>query len=347
MNIQQALNDLIHRKDLPEQDMISIMRQVMNGDLTAAQIAGLLVALSMKGETITEITAAAKVMREFVSPVQVESKHLVDIIGTGGDAVNTFNVSTASAIVAAAAGAVVAKQGARSVSGRSGSADVLQAAGVNINLTPEQAAKCLTDINLTFMFAPQYHSAMKHAVAPRKDLGIRNIFNLLSPLTNPAKAPNLLLGVYKAELIEPMAKVCLALGFNQVMVVHAADGLDEISITGETQVAELKSGDIFTYKIRPENYGIPLGPLSDIIVDSTQKSLELIQQVLTAQPGTPLNMVLLNAGCAIYLAGKAKDISGGIDKARAAINNGSARIKLAQLAEATHQFAMKKPVACS
>ncbi len=254
MDMQAAIRSVTERRDLTEADMIEVMRLIMTGAATPAQIGGFLIGLRMKGETVDEITAAARVMRELATPVPVSGEHVVDTCGTGGDGASTFNISTASAIVTAAAGARVAKHGNRSVSSSCGSADVLEAAGVNLNLDAEQVARCVEDIGVGFLFAPKHHSAMKHAIGPRKEMGVRTLFNLLGPLTNPAGAPNQVLGVFSADWLVPLAQVLGKLGSRHVLVVHADDGLDEISIGGSTQIAELKHGEVSTYRVSPEQF---------------------------------------------------------------------------------------------
>ena len=276
MNINQAIKAVIEKKNLNESDMIDVMNSIMTGQTTDAQIGAFLVGLSMKGETIEEITASAKVMRSLATPVEIKSnKYLVDTCGTGGDGLGLFNISTASAFVVAAAGGKVAKHGNRSISSKSGSADVLESAGVNLNLSPSLISECITQIGVGFMFAPAHHSAMKHAIGPRKELAVRTIFNVLGPLTNPAKAPNQVMGVYDKNLIEPIANVLKELGSRHVMVVHSDDGLDELSIADKTYVAELKDGNISTYSVHPEDFGLTLGDLKDIRADNADASLSL------------------------------------------------------------------------
>lgn len=314
------------------------MAQIMGGEATPAQIGAFLVGLRIKGETVAEITAAARVMRRLVTPVEVSKAYLVDTCGTGGDGANTFNISTVSAFVAAAAGARVAKHGNRSVSSRSGSADLLEDAGVKIDLTPDQVARCIEEVGIGFMFAPRYHGAMKHAIGPRRELGIRTIFNLLGPLTNPAGAPNQVLGVYDDKWLKPMAEVLKNLGSRSVMVVHAADGLDEISISAGTRVAELRNGEIRTYAIAPEEFGLRRGDPSEIRADNVAKSLALMDSVLDNRPGAALDVVLLNAGAAIYVAGQAGNLSEGIQRAREVIGEGRAQQKLTAFVEFTNRF---------
>lgn len=302
--------------------MTEVMKQIMTGECTPAQIGGFLVGLRMKGETVDEISAAAAVMRELSTGVVVNVDHLVDTCGTGGDSSGSFNISTASAFVAAAAGAHVAKHGNRSVSSKSGSADVLEAAGVNLDLTPEQVGQCIEEVGVGFMFAQKHHSAMRHAIGPRREMAVRTIFNVLGPLTNPASAPNQVIGVFDGALVEPLAQVLKQLGSRHVMVVHADDGMDEISITGATQAAELKDGEVKCYSISPEDFSMPAGSLDDLKVDSVEASLAMIQSVFANTPGAALDIVCLNAGAAIYVSGLADSLQGGVEKAKAAIANG-------------------------
>jgi len=297
-----------------------VMKSLMTGQATDAQISAILIALRMKGETVTEITAAAKVMRELASGVEVTDKtHLVDTCGTGGDGANTFNISTASAFVAAAAGAKVAKHGNRSISSKSGSADVLEAAGVNLDLSAKQVAECVDEAGLGFMFAPAHHSAMKHVIGVRKDLAVRTIFNLLGPLTNPAKAPFQVVGVYDKALLVPFAQVLKNLGSKHVMVVHAEVGLDEISMTGKTYVAELKTGEITEWIINPADFAMGYQDLSGLAVDSAKDSLDFIQSAFENQAGAVLDIICLNAGASIYVAGLADSYSSGVVKAKETI----------------------------
>ncbi len=328
----QALHRLLDKADLEHKQMLDIMRQVMAGELTAAQIAGLLVALRMKGESVEEITAAAQVMRELSTKVDVaDHQHLVDTCGTGGDGIQTFNVSTVSAFVAAAAGAKVAKHGGRSVSSTCGSADVLEALGVNVNLTPQQVASCVDQIGIGFMFAPNHHNAMKHAAPVRRELGVRTLFNLLGPLTNPAGAENQVMGVFDKNLTVKLANVLNQLGSQHVMVVHGADGMDEISFCGDTYVAELHEGKVKEYVVNPAQFGMPLHQAESIRVNNAQESRDIILQVLAGQKGAARDIVLLNAGAAIYVAGVADTLQAGIAQAGLAIDNGSAKAKLTEL----------------
>ncbi len=339
MDMKQAINQVIARRDLSGAQMTDVMHTIMTGGATPAQIGGFLVGLRMKGETVGEIAAAAGVMRELASGVDIAGlPHTVDIVGTGGDASGTFNVSTASIFVAAAAGCNVAKHGNRSVSSKSGSADVLEAAGVRLDLTPAQVEECVRKLGVGFMFAPGHHSAMKHAIGPRKEMAVRTVFNVLGPLTNPAGVPNQLLGVFSAELLEPIAAVLQRLGSRHVLVVNARDGLDEISIGDKTDVAELKEGRIHRFSIQPEDCGIRRSPLSTIQVEGPQQSLAMIRSVLEDRPGPARDMVMLNAGAAIYAAGVADSLHEGIKKADAAICSGEARNKLDQLVILTQSF---------
>lgn len=339
MDMKQAINQVIARHDFSSEQMTEIMRCIMSGGATPAQIGGFLVGLRMKGESVSEIAAAAGVMRELASGVEIgDLPYTVDIVGTGGDSLGTFNVSTASIFVAAAAGCHVAKHGNRSVSSKSGSADVLEAAGVRLDLSPAQVAECIRKLGVGFMFAPGHHGAMKHAIGPRKEMGVRTLFNVLGPLTNPAGVPNQLLGVFSAELLEPIAAVLQKLGSRHVMVVNAVDGLDEISISEKTEVAELKEGAIRRYSIQPEHFGLGRSPLSAIQVQGPEQSLEMIRSVLEDQPGPARDMVMLNAGAAIYTAGVADSLQDGVKKADAAIRSGEARNKLDQLVILTQGF---------
>ena len=329
MNINQAIKAVIEKKHLNESDMLDVMNSIMTGQTTDAQIGAFLVGLSMKGETIEEITASAKVMRSLATPVEIKSnKYLVDTCGTGGDGLGLFNISTASAFVVAAAGGKVAKHGNRSISSKSGSADVLESAGVNLNLSPSLISECITQIGVGFMFAPAHHSAMKHAIGPRKELAVRTIFNVLGPLTNPAKAPNQVMGVYDKNLVEPIANVLKELGSRHVMVVHSDDGLDEFSIADKTYVAELKDGVVSTYSVHPEDFGLTLGDLKDIRADNADASLALITEAFSGRNGTAKNIISLNAGAAIYVSGLTTSLQSGIDRANQVLSDGSSQKKL-------------------
>ena len=327
MNIQQAINTVIEGNNLTKEEMTTVMRCVMSGEATPAQVAGLLVALRMKGEVVEELTAAASVMRELSTKVEVASENLVDTCGTGGDAKGTFNVSTTAAFVVAAAGARVAKHGNRSVSSKSGSADLLEAAGVNLQLNAEQVASCIEQIGIGFLFAPAHHSAMKHAIGPRKELGTRTMFNLLGPLTNPANAPHQVLGVFSAQWVEPLAKVLQSLGSKHVLVVHAEDGLDEISIASDTQIAELKDGEVTCYRISPQQFGIEMGSLTDIVAKDVSESLDIVNSVFDNHAGAALDIVKLNAGAAIYASDKTASLKEGVALAAQVIAEGAAKSK--------------------
>lgn len=332
MNIQQAIAAVLQRQDLSIEDMREVMRQIMTGDATDAQIGGFLVGLRMKGETVSEITAAAQVMRELAAPVSVGGEHLVDIVGTGGDSAGIFNVSTASTFVAAAAGARVAKHGNRSVSSKSGSADLLETAGVCLDLSPAEVARCVEEVGVGFMFAVNHHSAMKHAIGPRRELAARTLFNLLGPLTNPARIPNMLLGVFDREWVRPVAEVMRELGAEHVLVVHSADGLDEISIAAETWVAELLNGEILEYTVVPEDFNIARGHLQDLKVVDADESFAMVKRALSKDGGAASDMVALNAGAALYAAGVATSLAEGVGMAQDAIGSGLAKAKLDDLA---------------
>jgi anthranilate phosphoribosyltransferase len=331
MDMPSAIRAVTERRDLTREEMRAVMTTIMTGEATPAQIGGFLIGLRMKGETIDEITAAAEVMRELATKVTVTGEHVVDIVGTGGDASSTFNISTASCFVVAAAGGKVAKHGNRSVSSKSGSADLLEAAGVNLDLDPEQVAKCVNEVGVGFMFAPKHHGAMKYAIGPRKEMGVRTIFNVLGPLTNPAAAPNQLLGVFSRELVEPLARVLANLGSHHVLVVHADDGMDEISIGAPTYVAELKDGAVSTYTISPEDFGLSTADVTSLKVDDAKQSLAVILGVLDNQAGPARDIVQLNAGAALYAADLAESLAAGVMKAGEIIASGAARAKLEDL----------------
>ncbi len=331
MSIFDALAALADGQDLDEELMGATMQQIMTGKATDAQIGALLMGLRAKGETVTEITAAARVMRALATPVKTKCDHLVDTCGTGGDASGIFNVSTASAIVAAAAGAAVAKHGNRSVSSNSGSADLLEAAGVNLALSAGQVSTSIESIGLGFLFAPAHHGAMRHAIGPRKQLALRTIFNLLGPLTNPAGAPNQLLGVFAQYWVEPLARVLQQLGSRHVMVVHSDDGMDEISIAAPTHVAELKQEAVHCYQIEPGDFGLAMQSTDSLQVDNAQQSLELIAAALTDEHDAARDIVALNAGAACYVAGVAPAMADGVELAISAITSGRAINKLNEL----------------
>ena len=339
MEMQQAINKVLARQDLTGDEMTAVMQTIMTGGATPAQIGGFLIGLRMKGETVTEIAAAASVMRELASGVNISDlDNTVDIVGTGGDASGTFNVSTASMFVAAAAGCHVAKHGNRSVSSKSGSADALEAAGIRLDLSPQQVEQCVREVGVGFMFAPGHHSAMKHAIGPRKEMGARTVFNVLGPLTNPAGVPNLVLGVFSSELLEPLAEVLQRLGSRHVMVVHSRDGLDEISIGDATDVAELKDGQIRRFSVQPEDFGLRRAGLDSIRVEDAAQSLDVIRGVLEDQAGAARDIVVMNAGAAIYCAGLADSLKAGVEKADQAITSGEARNRLDRLVVLTQGF---------
>jgi len=338
MNLQEAIDRVINKRDLAAEEMQSVMGLIMQGQATPAQIGGFLVGLRMKGETVTEIAAAAGVMRALADKVDIEAPHLVDVVGTGGDGSHTFNISTVASFVAAAAGARVAKHGNRSASGTSGSADLLELAGASLELTPAQVADCIRATGIGFMFAPRHHSAMKYAVGPRRELGARTIFNMLGPLTNPAGVRNQLVGVYGAELVRTVAEVLQRLGSRHVLVVHADDGLDEISIAVPTRVAELKNGGVSEYTITPEQFGMERSDLDGLRVRSVQDSLGLVNAVLDDQPGPARDIVSLNAGAAIYAADVVETLNAGVEQAKAVIASGAARQKFHEFISFTRKL---------
>lgn len=337
MNIQNAIRRITERQDLSQDEMATVMRAIMTGECTPAQIGGFLVGLRMKGETVDEIAAAARVMRELAANISVDSEYLVDTCGTGGDAKGTFNVSTASAFVVAAAGGKVAKHGNRSVSSKSGSADLLEAAGAKIDLSPEQVARCVEVVGVGFLFAPLFHSAMRYAVAPRREMAVRTIFNVLGPLTNPASAPHQLVGVYSREWLRPLAEVLRELDSRHVLVVHAQDGLDEISIAAPTWVAELVEGEVREYTISPEQFGIERTPLEAVAASDAVESLALIRQAFAGEPGPAADIITLNAGAAIYAAGLATSLEAGLARARDMLESGEAARKLEQFVAFTQR----------
>jgi len=330
-DIKTAIAKVVEGDALTGDEMTQSMRMIMSGECTDAQIGGLLVALRIKGETVDEVAAAATVMRELASGVKCDTSDLIDIVGTGGDSVSTFNISTCSALVAAAAGLKVAKHGNRAVSSSSGAADVLEAAGVNIDLNAEQVASCVNKVGIGFMFAPKHHGAMKHAIGPRKDLGMRTVFNLLGPLTNPASASRQLMGVYSDHLVVPMAEVLSKLGCDRAMVVHSDDGMDEISIGSATHVAELNSGKVKSFKIDPSMFSLKQTDISQIKVASADESLSMLKQVLNNQEGPARDIVAMNSGAALYISDKAASLEYGVEKALETIASGAAATKLDEL----------------
>lgn len=335
MEITQALNKVISGSSLSAAEMQSVMKVIMSGGATDAQIGGFLVALRMKGESIDEIVGAAQVMRELSTKVVVKANHVVDTCGTGGDGISTFNISTCSAFVAAAAGCTVAKHGNRSISSSCGSADVLERAGVRLDISAKQVTRAITELGIGFMFAPAHHGAMKYAIGPRKEMATRTIFNVLGPLTNPASAPNQVLGVFSKALLMPLAEVLRSLGSEHVLVVHSADGMDEISIAAETFVAELKDGEISEYTIQPEDFGIEKSDLGALKVENADESLKIIESILNGEESPAKDIVVLNSAAAIYAANVVSSLSDGVALANDVISSGQAKEKLKELVEFT------------
>jgi len=339
ITIAEAIQRTVEHREVFHDEMLHIMRQIMRGELSQAQIAGFIMGLRVKKETIGEIAAAAQVMRELATPVEVrDDRHLVDTCGTGGDGAHTFNVSTCAAFVAAAAGAKVAKHMGRSVSSSSGSAEVLEALGAQTTLTPAETGEALDKLGIGFMFAPAHHAAMKHAAPVRKDLGVRTIFNILGPLTNPAGAKNQVMGVFHADLVGIQVRVLQRLGAKHVMVVYGIDGLDEISVSAETLVGELVGGEISEYTLHPSHFGLELYDRRAIQVTTVEESKAMIQAVLDNQPGPAHNIVAMNAGAAIYVAGVAKTMKAGVERASQAIKSGAAKHKLEEFIAFTKQL---------
>lgn len=337
---QQALQRTIEHREIFFDEMLDLMRQIMRGEISPLMTAAIITGLRVKKETVGEISAAAQVMREMSARIEVaDNSNFVDIVGTGGDGSNTFNISTASMFVAAGAGAKVAKHGGRGVSSKSGSADVLETLGVNINLTPAQVGECLAATGIGFMFAPNHHAAMKNVAPVRREMGVRTIFNILGPLTNPAGAPNSLLGVFHADLVGILVRVMDRLGAKHVMVVHGKDGMDEVSLGASTLVGELKDGKISEYEIHPEDFGLRMASNRSLRVDSAQESKDVVLSVLDNVAGTARDIVVFNAGTALYVANRAESIGQGIEQAREAIASGAARAKLDEFARFTQGFA--------
>ncbi len=333
---QAALQRCIEHCELSHEEMTAMMRLIMSGEMSPELVAGLLVALRTKKETVGEIAAAARVMREFATTVHVDDRtHLVDVVGTGGDGAHTFNISTAAMFVAAAAGAKIAKHGNRSVSSKSGSADVLEALGVNLGLSAEQVAKCITTVGAGFMFAPNHHPAMKNVVPIRKQLGVRTIFNILGPLTNPADAKRILMGVFHPDLVGIQTRVLQALGMEHALVVYGLDGLDEISLEGPTLVGELKDGVVREYEIHPKDFGLDTALTNSFKVANAEESKKIVLDVIDNKPGAASDIVCLNAGATLYVAGVVQDIASGVQMAKAAITSGAARKKLDAFIAAT------------
>jgi len=331
MRIQTTLQKLLDRQDLCADEMSAVMHAMMNGELSDAQIAGFLIALRCKNETVEEITAAVSVLRELGQKVPVVGKHIIDTCCTGGDGANTFNISTTAAFVVAAAGGRVAKHGNRSVSSSCGSADVLEAAGVNLDSSAEQVAQCVNAIGVGFLFAAKHHSAVRHTVPVRKEMGVRTLFNLIGPMANPANAPHQLIGVFDKRWLVPITEVLRTLGSQHVLVVHAQDGLDEISIAAPTDIAELKQGVITSYSVTPEQFGLARAKLDSLAIKTPAESLEIMQAVLNNQPGPARDIVALNAGAAIYAADLADSLKAGIERAHAVLTDGSALAKFEAL----------------
>jgi anthranilate phosphoribosyltransferase len=337
---QEALQRTIEHREIFHDEMLRVVRMIMSGELSPVMMAALITGLRVKKETIGEITAAAQVMREFSTKVNVpDKKHLVDIVGTGGDGSHTFNISTCSMFVAAAAGAKVSKHGGRSVSSKSGSADVLESLGLNINLSPEAIARCIQEVGIGFMFAPNHHPAMKNVAPIRKELGVRTIFNILGPLTNPAGAPNILMGVFHPDLVGIQVRALQRLGAEHALVVYGRDGMDEVSLGAATMVGELKNGEISEYDIHPEDFGLPMASNRGLKVETPEQSRAMLMSVLENQPGAPRDIVIFNAGAALYAANVAASIQDGIDKARAAIASGAAKARLDHLIQLSKSIA--------
>jgi len=335
-----ALTRTIDHREIFHDEMLALVRRIMSGEMSPVMMAALLVGLRVKKETIGEITAAAQVMREFSTKVEVADRtHLVDIVGTGGDGAHTFNISTCSMFVAAAAGARVSKHGGRSVSSKSGSADVLEAMGVSLNLAPAAIAQCIADTGIGFMFAPNHHPAMKNVAPVRKELGVRTIFNILGPLTNPADAPNILMGVFHPDLVGIQVRALQRLGAEHAVVVYGRDGMDEVSLGAATMVGEYKDGGIHEYEIHPEDFGLTMASNRALRVETPAQSLELLKSVLANQAGAARDIVMLNAGVALYAANVAPTMAGGVALAREALASGKAQAKLAQFVTRTRELA--------
>jgi len=337
MTPQEALQRTIEHREIFHDEMLHLMRMIMKGEVSPVLMAALITGLRVKKETIGEITAAAQVMREFSTKVHVADKtHLVDIVGTGGDGSHTFNISTCSMFVAAAAGAKVSKHGGRSVSSKSGSADVLESLGVNINLSPEAIARCIDEVGIGFMFAPNHHPAMKNVAPVRRELGIKTIFNILGPLTNPASAPNILMGVFHPDLVGIQVRALQRLGTEHAVVVYGRDGLDEVSLGAATMVGELRDGEITEYEIHPEDFGLAMASNRALKVETPDQSRALLLDVLDNQHGAARDIVILNAGVALYAANVANTMKDGVERARAAIESGAAKARLEQLVVTAH-----------
>ncbi len=338
MNIQVAIKTLMQGRNLEKNEMQEVMSAIMGGEATPSQISAFLVALAIKGETVDEIVGAASIMRSLAAPVDINAEKIIDSVGTGGDGAKLFNVSTASSFVVAAAGGTVAKHGNRAASGNSGSADLLEAAGVNITISPEQVAECIDQVGIGFMFAPMHHSAMKHAIATRKEIAVRTVFNLLGPITNPARATHQLTGVFSEHWVKPMAEVLGRLGSQHALVVHSNDGLDEISLATTTSVAEFKDGEVTTYTIGPEEFGIVPQSLEPLMIEDAAQSLELIHSALSGEAGPAFDMIALNAGATLYAGDMADSLADGVKLAQETLRSGAALEKLEQLVSVSQGF---------
>lgn len=339
MNIQTAIKSLMQGQNLSQDQMQEVMSLIMGGQATPSQISAFLVALAIKGETVDEITGAATIMRSLAAPVELDAEKIIDSVGTGGDGARLFNVSTASAFVVAAAGGTVAKHGNRAASGNSGSADLLEAAGVNISISPEQVAECINTTGIGFMFAQTHHSAMKYAMPTRREIGVRTVFNLLGPITNPARATHQLTGVFAEHWVRPMAEVLGRLGSVHALVVHSSDGLDEISLAAETAVAEYRDGEVSSYTIRPEDFGIESQSLDALLVEDSAQSLALVRSALAGEPGPAFDMVSLNAGATLYAGDMAETLADGVSLAQETLRSGKALQKLEELAAFSSRMA--------
>ncbi len=338
MNIQTAIKALMQGQNLEQNEMQEVMKAIMGGETTPSQISAFLVALAIKGETVEEIVGAATIMRSLAAPVDIKAEVIIDSVGTGGDGAKLFNVSTASAFVVAAAGGTVAKHGNRAASGNSGSADLLETAGVNISISPDQVAECINEVGIGFMFAPTHHSAMKHAIATRREIAVRTVFNLLGPITNPARATHQLTGVFAERWVMPMAEVLGRLGSQHALVVHSDDGLDEISLATTTSVAEFKNGELSRYTIGPEEFGIVPQSLDSLIIEDSAQSLKLIRSALSGETGPAFDMVALNAGATLYAGDLSDSLKEGVKLAQEILRSGKALQKLEQLASISQRF---------
>ncbi len=338
MEIVTAIKTLVVGQNLSQNEMQDVMSAIMGGEATPSQISAILVALAIKGETVDEIVGAATIMKSLAAPVEIKASTIIDTVGTGGDGAKLFNVSTASAFVTAAAGGAVAKHGNRAASGNSGSADLLEAAGVDITISPDQVAKCIDTCGIGFMFAPTHHSAMRHAIGTRKEIGVRTVFNLLGPITNPANATHQLTGVFAKEWVRPMAEVLGKMGSQHAVVAYSEDGLDEISIAADTAVAEMKAGKVTEYTIKPEDFGIQRQPLDALVIEDAEQSLILVRSALSGEAGPACDMVALNAGATIYAGDMVESLEEGVTLAKSILDSGKALIKLEELAAVSSRF---------